>query len=206
MARTSSWLSSPIESAADADALLVTLGRGLYAIAALQAVFGAFLAWQSGSAAVFGDVVFWLVAGFLLPRTRSRILAVMVLLAALGVAATTFGARFGGGTGGKNIVLALLLVGVGVRAVIATVRYHRFQQSRVWWRNVAIFGALYGTAVAAVFVFGMIGMAISEAIGFEWSDAAAGVWLMWFNGLSVLIVYFIARRWLPLLRPQPATT
>lgn len=205
MVGRSGWL-SPINSVADADAVLSELRKALYVVAALQGVFGAFLATRGGTLEFVGDVAFCLFAAFLLPRTRSRGLAVFVLVWAVGGAGVTLAARFGKASGGRNVFLALLVVGLTVRGVLATMRYHRLRGSRVWWRNVAIVTSLYVAAAVVVFVAGVIGFAISEAIGFEWSDAATGMWLMWFTGLSALVIYLASRRWLPLLVPPSVTT
>jgi hypothetical protein len=65
------------------------------------------------------SVVYAILAGVLL-KWKSRIAAVLLSIMTFDALITTFSNRFGGGDGGKNIILALFVFWLTVRLVKAT--------------------------------------------------------------------------------------
>jgi len=88
--------------------------KAFYVLAAIQAV----LAFALGPSALW-DAGLLAVLGFWLQRRESKVAAVLLLLAsAYGIYATGVN-RFGGGHGGRNIVLAVIMCWVALRATVA---------------------------------------------------------------------------------------
>ena len=105
-----------IESREDALKVIKDSSNGFYVIAAIQAGIGVFLA-----PSMILDGVIYAVLGFLLRKFNSRVVAVLLLLfSALSVFATASNQFGRGGTGGSNIVLAVIILWAAVRAVQAT--------------------------------------------------------------------------------------
>lgn len=105
-----------IESREDALKVIKDSSNAFYVIAAIQAGIGVFLA-----PSMILDGVIYAVLGFLLRKFNSRIVAVLLLLfSALAVFATVSNQFGRDGTGGSNIVLAVIILWAAVRAVQAT--------------------------------------------------------------------------------------
>jgi hypothetical protein len=98
---------------------------GFLFVAALHALLGFFF-----MPAVLVDAVILAVLAFFLLRTQSRVAAVLLLLVSSGQAAVTVLNRLGmTQLGGKNIILAVIMLIVAVRAVEATFKLQgRFTQ------------------------------------------------------------------------------
>ncbi len=98
---------------------------GFFFVAGLHGLLGYFF-----MPAVLLDAVILAVLAFFLLRTQSRVAAVLLLLVSSGQATVTVLNRLGmTQLGGKNIILAVIMVIVAVRAVEATFKLHgRFTQ------------------------------------------------------------------------------
>ncbi|GIK99536.1 MAG: hypothetical protein BroJett029_37450 [Alphaproteobacteria bacterium] len=92
-------------------------------------------------------------AGYFLYRRKSRFLAVALFAYALLMAAVTVAARFGLTEGGRNVVLALVVVWIGWRGVQATRSYAQGEELTIRWRNVALVFAI--SLVTAVVVWAL---------------------------------------------------
>jgi len=116
---------SKIESREDALKLVKDTSNAFFFIAVLQAA----LAYWIGLSTLF-DAALYAVGGFFVRRFNSRAAAVTLLLLALVAAGVTIENRAGANLGGGgNIVLAVIVVWAGVRAVEATFKLHsRFMQ------------------------------------------------------------------------------
>lgn len=98
-------------------------GLGFLFLAALQGVLG-FLVMP----AVLLDAILYAVLALALIFLKSRIVAIFLLLLSLLTLATTALNRLGMmSSGGNNIFLALVMVYIGVRVVLATFALHRPQ-------------------------------------------------------------------------------
>ena len=107
---------SKIESRDDALKVVRDTSNAFFFIAILQAA----LAYLIGLSILF-DAVIYAVGGFFLRRFSSRAAAVVLLLLALVGAGVTVANRTGANLGGgNNIVLAVIVLWAGVRAVEAT--------------------------------------------------------------------------------------
>jgi len=120
MAPKSTFWSFRVESIDDARKMVRESAMGFYAIAGIQAVVSLLLGMSMLlDAVLFAGLAFWL------QRRRSRVAASLLLgLAAISIVITAMN-QFGGGTGGRNIVLSVIVLWAGVRAVVATYKLPR---------------------------------------------------------------------------------
>jgi len=81
-------------------------------------IFIIFSFWM-GLIEIINGILFAFLA-FLLLKLKSRVSAVLLLLFSLLVAVVTVINKFGNGRGGRNVLLAVIIVWVAVRAVQAT--------------------------------------------------------------------------------------
>ncbi len=166
------WLFGTILTQEDAIRTLSELRKGWYAIAALQGVFVIYMAWFTSLL----DVGIYLIAGYFLPRRKSRTLAWGMLFFSIFVLLLTIASRFGAYEGGKNIVLALMVVGLAYRSVKAcSVFHHRTQPV---WKNVFI---VWGTALFATLVVLVISLVVIITIYPDWeamSEEQLGILLL----------------------------
>jgi hypothetical protein len=93
-----------------------------FVIAGIVLVVGYFISnkyYETGVVYMMISVVYAILAGVLL-KWKSRIAAVLLSIMTFDALITTFSNRFGGGDGGKNIILALFVFWLTVRLVKAT--------------------------------------------------------------------------------------
>ena len=114
-----------IETKDEALKVIKDSSNGFYFLAALQIIIGYFLL---GLPAIIDGVMFGVLA-FLLRQFRSMVVAVLLLLLSVGGVVVTAINQFGGGTGGRNTILALIMIWVSVRAVQATFKLHKLEKS-----------------------------------------------------------------------------
>lgn len=74
------------------------------------------------------DGVIFAVCAFLLRKFNSRVMAVILLLLSVAGLVVTGINKFSGGTGGQNLILAVIMIWVSVRAIQATFGLKKFQQ------------------------------------------------------------------------------
>lgn len=110
-----SFWSLHLDSSGDAKNMIRESAMGFYAVAGIQAVVSLLLGMSMLlDAIIFASLAYWL------QRSQSRVPATLLLgVAAIGVATTAMN-QFGGGAGGRNIVLSLIVLWAAVRAVVAT--------------------------------------------------------------------------------------
>src|SRR3990172_4537759 len=103
----------------EAENALDTIGKGFYWLGIITAGLGVFL----GANMVF-DGFTYVCLGWALKRYRSRgVAAVLAAISAVGIVMTARN-QFGGGTGGRNIVLSLIVAAWALHALKVTVIYH----------------------------------------------------------------------------------
>ncbi len=120
-------LFSKIQDIDDALKMTKHSAYGFYFVAVLQGAIGFFVA-----PALVTDALIYLVLAFFLHKFKSRIAAMLLLLLSGLVLFSTFENKFsGGGEGGNNIFLALIMIGVAIRAVEATFKYQKYRKSNV---------------------------------------------------------------------------
>lgn len=112
-----------IETKDEALKVIKDASNGFYFLAALQIVLGYFI---MGTEAIIDGVLF-AVCAFLLRRFNSRVVAVILLLLSIGGLVVTAINKFGGGTGGRNIILAVIMIWTSIRAIQATFGLRKFQ-------------------------------------------------------------------------------
>jgi len=121
--REGRW-SLAVENEADARKLIRESAMAFYVVAAIQAFAAVFVGTSMlWDAALFAGLALWL------QRRLSRAAAVLLVLdSGYGIVATAIN-RLGGGQGGTNIVLALIVFWAAVRAVVATFKLSKFRSS-----------------------------------------------------------------------------
>jgi hypothetical protein len=206
MTKSWEWIVGPIKTEERAAAVLGKLGKGWYVFAGFEAaVYLSLLV--GGQLALFvlrlflqpgaGDVVLCAIAGYFLPRTRSRLFAIALLLYAIGNAGAGVGLWIEGGirTIFSTLIFQLLLA---LRCVQVTMTYHSKAGSVTIWKNVAIIVALQIGSILVV----LIGAGVLEAV-FAWEipvDIPASL-----KYVACIAVYFTTRRRFPLIMPPPAS-
>lgn len=112
-----------IETKDEALKVIKDASNGFYFLAALQIILGYFI---MGTEAIIDGVLF-AVCAFLLRKFNSRVVAVILLLLSIGGLVVTAINKFGGGTGGQNIILAVIMIWTSIRAIQATFGLQKFQ-------------------------------------------------------------------------------
>ena len=113
-----------IETRDEAIKVIKDASNGFYFLAALQIVLGYFI---MGALAIVDGVIF-AVCAFLLRKFNSRVVAVILLLLSVAGLVVTGMNKFGGGSGGQNLFLAVIMIWVSIRAIQATFGLKKFQQ------------------------------------------------------------------------------
>lgn len=113
-------LLSKIETKDEATKIIKDCSNAFLVLAAIQ-IIGGFVI---GDGLIF-DGILYLILSLILKKLNSRIVAILLLLLSLFSVVITAINMFGGGQGGKNILLALLTTWAGVRAVQATYVYNK---------------------------------------------------------------------------------
>ena len=107
------WFSK-IDSREDALKTIKDSSKGFFFVGGLQIVIGLFLA----PALIWDGFLFIVLAGILL-KWHSRIAAVCLLIISLGSLATTILGRIGVIEGGRNVILAIIILVASIKAVEA---------------------------------------------------------------------------------------
>jgi multisubunit Na+/H+ antiporter MnhC subunit len=188
---------SKIQTVEQAEQAIKEVAYVLYAIAALQALLGFFIYPRLASWTF--DVAFAVVMGFILQKSKSRCVALVVAAYATIVALLTVAIGLGlyGGEGGKNIVLAAIVAYTAYRGVYATVRLHRWRNTKADRKNVAILTVI-AVVLTAVVVLATIVIAVvlgydlhrdtdTDTVGFALFFAVWMVWLLVFDRLLPVI-------------------
>lgn len=105
-----------IENKEEALKVIKLSSNSFYFLAVFQGVIGYFI---MGIDAIINGVLF-AVCAFLLQKFGSRVAAVILFLLSSGALFYTVISKFGGGTGGRNVILAVIVFWVSVRATQAT--------------------------------------------------------------------------------------
>ncbi len=114
-----------IETKEEALKVIRESSTGFYFLAAAQIVLGYLV---FGSTAIVDGVAFG-VSAFLLRQFRSRIVASLMLLLTVASVMMTATNLFGVGTGGRNILLAFVMVWASIRAIQATFKLHKLEKN-----------------------------------------------------------------------------
>lgn len=108
----------------DALKVIKDASNGFYFLAAFQLVLGYFIM----GVEVIIDVVIFAICAFLLRKFNSRVVAVILLLLSVAGLVVTGINKFGGGSGGRNLLLTVIMIWVSIRAIQATFGLKKFQQ------------------------------------------------------------------------------
>jgi hypothetical protein len=128
VARKQRWLRDrfkKIESAAEAREAAKEVAIVFYFIAGMQALF--FLVFGG---LVLIDAAAYALLGFWLHQKMSRVAAVLLLFMSLMALVATGANRFDG-EGGRNIILAIMVVGTSIRAAQATFKFAALEHAEM---------------------------------------------------------------------------
>jgi hypothetical protein len=112
-----------IETKEEVLKIIKDVSNGFYFFAAIEIVLGYFVI----GAGAIGDGVIFAILALLLRKFNSRVVAIILLLLSIGGLVVTGINRFGGGTGGQNLLLAVMMIWISVRATQATFELRKFQ-------------------------------------------------------------------------------
>ena len=114
-----------LESRADAITMIQGVSTAVLIIAAIQGLVGLFV-----DPGLLFDAVVYGILGGVLKKHHSRVAAVLLLMVAMGTTVVTFGNKIGASSsGGKNVMLALLVTLAAARAVEAAFKLQgRFRE------------------------------------------------------------------------------
>ncbi|MBI2042478.1 MAG: hypothetical protein HYT21_01910 [Candidatus Nealsonbacteria bacterium] len=112
-----------IQTRDEAIKVIKDASNGFYFLAALQIVLGYFI--MRPEAIIDGAI--FAICAFLLRKFNSRVVAIILLLLSIGGLIVTGMNNFGGGAGGQNLILAVIMIWVSIRAIQATFGLRRFQ-------------------------------------------------------------------------------
>lgn len=124
--KKNSWFGK-IETSEEAVKVIKDVSIGFYVLAALQIVAGYFIL---GIPAIIDGVIF-AVCAFLLRKFNSRVVAIILLLLSIGSLVITGINKFGGGAGGRNLFLAVIMIWVSIRAIQATFALKKFKSKNI---------------------------------------------------------------------------
>lgn len=158
----SSWAFGPVNDG-NVEEVFRNLALSWYMVALIQFVGQAYFIFVLGYPA--GDMVdpfVALFAGFFLNKRRSRAVAVMLLVYALLTLALTIANKLGFTQGGTNILLALVVGYLAVRAISATWFYQRRRCARIRWTPVI--AVSFAAAAAAFAAVSIVAIALRNAL------------------------------------------
>lgn len=126
---TKTILVGRISNTQTAEAIVREMARVLFILSMFQAVMGLML-FKVGGYALLIDAIVFFIFGFLLIRTLSRIIALILLALAIFILITTlssliYNGIFGVGT---NLILSLIVLFVAIRSTQSTFYCHRQQK------------------------------------------------------------------------------
>jgi len=199
-------LFSKIETREQAQKVINEVAYGLYMLAALQFILSYLFL---HSEPILGDVIFMLLMGFSLQRSRSRSVAIVITIYAVFIFAVTLAQKIGvyHGSGGTNFVLAAIFAYTAYRGGVATFVYHRHMNSRSNMKHIVILSVLASVLTIVVF---FVTIFVGVAVGYDLhrdddTNALAAIlivaipatWLVVFNRLLPFTRRF------PVLMPSP---
>ena len=125
---------SPVQSVEDARKTLREIGMAFYFISGLIAVVSLFLKYNS-----LYDALIYVAIGYSLHKCQSRTGAVFaVLVSCASIFVTGYNLVSTHPTGGRNIVLAIIVFAYALRAVKASIAYHRKLNTRLSIKNILV--------------------------------------------------------------------
>ncbi len=170
------WLTTPLQTETNATETLRTIGKWWYGLAGVNAFLGIIFLRLPDMITLTIDLIIYVLAGYFLPRRKSRTFSVFLLIFALIMTVETFIIHLGLQEGvGGNIILALLALLMGYRAVHATFVYHARVNSQTIWKNVLIVWSITIVANTLVFFMVLVGSVfLEEFFGIYLSDEQMG--------------------------------
>ena len=106
------------------------------------------------------DVIIMCIFAFLLKKYQSRTVSILILLYSIGITISTFGNKLNlayaqGGSGGRNVFLALIFVYVAIKSVQATFKLFKLKNFAVSWKNFIIKTIIFAPLLL---IFGFIAL------------------------------------------------
>lgn len=187
----------------NADKNISDIAKGWYALAGLQAVLLAVIAWSTGVLdADLLDPLVPLIGGYFLGRRKSRAVAVTLMAYALGTAATTIANKLDlYGHGGTNVLLALFVLLWGWRGIRATWIHHQARGNPVAWARVAAVSGAGATCAVLVFLVVVVGAVVAD---WDLEGALFGVAVLLAPLAGLILVMAPLTRRYPFVAAEPA--
>lgn len=192
------WLVRPIQTEQPAGSLLDELAKGWYALAGLQAFGMIGRAFMGQPVNYVSDLVLQALGGYLLPRSRSRVLAVVLFLYGIGSVV----AAHLGFLEARNVFRTIFQLLVGFRGVQATMVYHSKAGSVPIWKHVAmVWIMLFLATLILIPVFAFV-RGFGEAL---FARKISGDILGAMHYMTLLAVHLMTKRRFPMVvRPLSA--
>lgn len=112
-----------IETKDEALKIIKNTSNGFYFLAVLNIILGYFIV---GISAIIDGVILAIMA-FLLRKFNSKIAAIILLLLSIVGLIVTVTNKISGSTGGQNLVLAVIMIWLSIRAIQATFGLRKLQ-------------------------------------------------------------------------------
>jgi hypothetical protein len=161
----------------NAESVIQAIGKGWYAVAAIQAVAYGLMAYL-GKVSIGNmiDPLFCLIGGYFLIDRKSRSLAAVLLLYASANLAMTIMNKVHNTDGGRNVLLAVVIVFFSWKGLRATWIYHSSLGCKIIWKRVVSVYAITAVAAAVVLLVALIAFAAATRIwpGFSLADELLG--------------------------------
>jgi hypothetical protein len=194
---------APIKTEEEASKALSIIGKAYYTIGAIQAAMYLIVfasspenRWGGALGAIDGAIYF--MAGYFLPRYKSRGLAWLMLLLSVVVVVLTIAAHAGAYSGGKNIGLALIVLGLSYRGVRATLVYHK--RSQTIWKNVSVVGAITLFVLAVVMIFSfLIIILLNPSWETSMSDDTLGFYILVLGLITGVLCFLVLPKKFPMV-------
>jgi len=191
-----SRLFSKIETREQAQKAINEVAYGLYILAAIQFIL---LYLLLHSKLALSDVVFMLSMGFILQRSRSRSVAIIITIYAVYISAATLATKIGiSHEGGTNVFLAAIVAYAAYRGVVGTFVYHQHMNCRSDAKHIVILSIIASVLTIVVFFFTIfVGIAVGYNLDRDDDVNALGLVLL----MTILATWLVVfNRFLPFTR------
>jgi hypothetical protein len=194
------WLTQPIENRNDAFQVLNDVSKGLYIIASIYLIIGIFLFFTRNLPAIIFNILICLSAGYYLPTRKSRSLAIILFVYSFLFTIDAFVSfiwLYKPGLGGKSIFLAVIVLLMSYRSIIATNMYQRALNVKISWKNVSITLLISLIILIITFCFYVL---LMNSYGFNLNLNKTYIYLPSFCMFIIVPTLGLLTFWLPFAR------
>lgn len=196
------WYVSKIDNIEEATQAFGIVRKDWYGMAGLIIIGYTILSYLATIS--FGfliDASIFLLVGYFLPITKSRTLAVLMLIYCLASCFSTFACVLGISSGGRNIVLAILVSVIAYKGVQASFIFHKFNNSKTCWKNVFISWSIVIAFMLLATVLGFIISGVVSVFYKSWmSEEALGAFIVVPPTIAIPLGFLLTRKKFPMLQ------